>query len=432
MERSKRDHGRREQGRRQANESTGLVGLGERQVEDDSLPIDLQSMSVGGTEQPRNPQKMGAIGGPRSTPTEIDHRLRVDGQQLDYNGDNGQGGVCASKPPADLPPSPSPAPAPLIPDQPAAPGAPAALAAAMGSPLPAADDLSTPSTGLSTGTGGIAGISRSSVQQSKQPVDPFAAVTASRTPTPDSAEAPRAAAPSRPTSPAKPAVGPAAQKPEVRTIPTGAGRRPKTNAEIAEFADNWLNPAFTVRQVADAYGVAALSTIRAWRVAFGLPEHPLPVKDAVDGQLMPFANQLLNEPHKDPEIMEAVRDVLAEARMMTSHSDAQVLQRKLTRITVIAAAKMPLRSWEGVVATFDSLSKSTLHMRRVEAEIPRGDVDPVALRQEAASILFKEMKSVLTDEEQGILADVVQKASDRLMARGGDHASVTASVEVDK
>jgi hypothetical protein len=88
------------------------------------------------------------------------------------------------------------------------------------------------------------------------------------------------------------------------------------------------------------------------------------------------------------------------------------------RLSVIAASKLPVTSWTGLTVIIESLHRTILNARRIEADIPRGDTDPIQLRKEAAGQMMREMRSVLSPEEQAALATLVKAAADRLMARG--------------
>ncbi len=372
--------------------------------------------------------------------------LGVPGQDryLDQNGPNGPGGVCASPPVADLAhPAPVSAPeptivtdtsalaTPLIPDQPLPPGAPPALAAVM------APGLSPLSTDLSTGAH-----HEPSVRAHSEP-QPSASNTS---PTPGLMVN---------GSPAQPAPGPAPALPrDVGPLEKREGFhhpwKPQTPAQIAEFAALWHDPAHTVESIMARYK-AGKRTVQRWREEFGLGPRDQAMKaglrakeiaDAAQGLVARFgetadlanamtraevvAGQVVDpqrfDPLKDPEIAGLLNDILAEARQMTGHSDLQPLQRKLARLAVVAQAKVPVRTWDGLGAVVEGLSRTLLYMRRVEAEVPSSGADPVLLRKEAAGQMMREMKSVLDPAEQAQLASLVKRAADRLMAKASDQA----------
>ena len=224
--------------------------------------------------------------------------------------------------------------------------------------------------------------------------------------------------------------------------------KPVTQPQIAEFAGLWHDPAFTNEMISARYRTVE-RTIQRWRVEFGLLPRDQAVRaglrahdimgaaqgvvarvnevsaltramDAapVAGQVMPGVSADRLDPFKDPEIVEAMNAILAEARVMTGHSDLQVLQRRLARLAVLATAKVPVRTWDSLATVVESLSRTVLYMRRVEAEVPSTSADPVLLRKEAASQMMREMKSVLAPGEQAELARLVKMAADRLMAKG--------------
>lgn len=346
--------------------------------------------------------------------------------QVGYNDPFGPGGVCASAPTAgpaapaphvaaephqplrSLEPRPDPSPLP--------PGAPPSLAAVMGA-------LSPASAAIPPG-----------------PAAPVAKAELSTLST-DLSTAPRIV----------PARLGGSEKVAGRAHP----RKPQTGQQIAEFSRLWSDPAYTVEQIARHYQTAE-RTVMDWRQDFGLltrketlakvaqAQHLLGaaagVVDAaaeaarVSGRIdaapqfpQALAGQVLGtpadphlfDPMKDPEIVEAMNDLRSEARIMTPHSDLTVLQRKLSRFSVLIATKAPLRTWDSLQFTMESLSRALLRARQVEASIPRGEADPVMLRKEAASQMMRELKSVLTPEEQQVLGRLVKAGADRLMAKGG-------------
>ncbi|HWZ29187.1 MAG TPA: hypothetical protein VNX15_11520, partial [Gemmatimonadales bacterium] len=342
---------------------------------------------------------------------------------------NGPGGVCAS-PVAAGPADAAPAPnvlqslaSPAVPDQPLPPGAPASLGEAMRSDVSAPvrssmagppPELSTPSTGLSAGS----------------PI----------TPKPQGGSERAGATEKRPG----------------RAHPM----KPVTAGQIAEFCALWNDAAYSNAQIARRYRCGE-RTILDWRRDFGLPTRPEALKTAakansilgaaaavvdaasdaarittamakapVEGQVVGTPRDPdLMDPMKDKEIIDAMNDLRSEARIMSAHSDLTVLQRKLSRLSVLVATKAPLRSWDSLQITIDCLARGMLRARQVEAMIPRGEHDPVQLRKEAAGQLMKELQSVMTPEEQAMLARLVKSGADRLMAKGGSAESIVAGVE---
>lgn len=238
--------------------------------------------------------------------------------------------------------------------------------------------------------------------------------------------------------------GPAVDRPTGKPHPF----KPTTQAQIAEFATLWHDPAHTNEMICARYRCGD-RTVQRWRQEFGLMPRDQAVKAgmragsimdaaqgvvdrvnetsalartmnqaAVSGQLIPGVSADRLDPFKDPEIVEAMNAILAEARVMTGHSDLQVLQRRLARLAVLATAKVPVRTWDSLATVVESLSRTVLYMRRVEAEVPSTSADPVLLRKEAAGQMMREMKSVLAPSEQAELARLVKMAADRLMAKG--------------
>lgn len=356
-------------------------------MDDQSLPADLSRLVVRGSNHPAAPDQTGV----RPAPATWGAGMRGRGQQVDQNEANGPGGVCSAASAPTL--APWPAPVPLIPDQPRAPGTPASLASAMDAPVtdtpgsPPAPTTPTPSLGADA-----------SPVAKTVPVGP----AAMGTPVPN-----------------EPVKRPG------RTHP----RKPLTPIQIAEFANLWNDAEYTVAQIARRYGCGE-RTVQDWRVELGLAPHPVLVRARVAAETKSAEGTAISptaphqsDPSKDPEIVEALRDIWAEARIMSPHSDLQVIQRKLARLSILIATKTPLRSWETTQITVDGLAKSVLHARRVEAEIPRGDVDPVMLRKEAAGQLMSELKSVLTPAEQQALATLVKVGADRMMAKGGQNSA---------
>jgi hypothetical protein len=362
---------------------------------DEDLPQRIESMSIGSPIHPGNRDAVGPRPGPRPTPA----HPQTGTEQRGYIAPIGFGGVSTSRSTPYSDPAVatgSPVPTPLIPNQPLPPGAPPLLAAAM-SPVGAEFTTGSPCLDGS----GQHGAATSPVPGSGRPVGPTAHAT-----------------------------------PEEKVRGRPHPLKPVTPAQIAEFAALWANPEFTVAQIARTYR-AGEQTIRDWRRDFRLPPRPETLAraakaEAIMGAAMAKADPALNgqvvgtppdpnlmDPMKDQEIVDALNDLRSEARIMTAHSDLGVLQRKLSRISLLVATKAPLRSWGSLQTAMDAHSRAVLRARQVEASIPRGDADPVMLRKEAAGQLMQELKSVLTPEEQSVLARLVKLGADRLVARGG-------------
>lgn len=409
-------------------------------MDQQDLPASLTDMTLRPTTQGASP----VIGeGVRLADQHAGEDTRANGSQLDQNGPNGPGGVCAS-PPVDPHAVTAPLPPPLpVPDQPLPPGAPAGLAAAMSTMTLEPIGLSTPSTGLST------------------PPSSFPGIQGSSSPTP-------AAPPPPPvTSQASPQSGEGVSDPMAKLRRPGRAHpyKPLTPMAIAEFAGMWHNAAYTITQIAKRYRCGE-RTVQDWRVEFGLPSRPEALKDqatvnglagaaagmvaagteaaritaamaaapggpAVEGQVFGHPNLTAKQmdPLQDEVIAAALREIQSEAMIMTAHSDLKVLHRKLSRLAVLVATRAPRHTWDSLLFTVESLARAALRARQVEAMIPEGENDPVQLRKEAAGQMMQELKSVLTPEEQQVLAKVMKVGVDRLMAKGGDAASVTAGIE---
>ncbi len=412
-------------------------------MDQQDLPASLTDMTLRSTDQglPPIPGKQRAADQP------ADGNRQPGDRQLDYNEANGPGGVCAAAPVADPALTASPLAAPLIPDQPMPPGAPASLAAIMaaGSPVDAPGaGLSTPSTGLSTGATGFPGIEGSSERVGQPP------------------------APPPPPQQASPKPGEDVRDPMASLKRPGRSHpgKPRTPMAIAEFAGMWHNAAYTNAQIAKRYRCGE-RTITDWRLEFGLPTRPEALKDqatvnglaasaagmvaagteaakvtqamatapgpaAVEGQVFGHPNLTAKQmdPLQDEVIAAALRDIQSEGMIMSTHSDLKALHRKLARLAVLVATRAPRHTWDSLLFTVESLARAALRARQVEAMIPEGENDPVQLRKEAAGQMMQELKSVLTPEEQQVLARVMKAGVDRLMAKGGDAAQVTAGIDV--
>ena len=337
----------------------------------------------------------------QSAPDPQRHDPQVKTEQTGYNDPFWLRGVCAraeAPPPAAAAPEPQVTPAPVISDQTATPGAPPALAAAISAPVSGSAELST-GAHINPQNGGSSERDHDQSPAVGQP----------------------GAAPTRP-NPGRPHA-----------------MKPQTSMQIRDFMARWSDAAYSLAQIAQHYHCAE-RTIQDWRKDFGLSPRPEALKQAakarsilsaaagmvdavkesaaVEGQVMGTSvNPDTLDPAKDSEIAEALSDIQSEARIMSTHSDLSKIQRKFCRLNILIATKTPPRSWESLQVTIDNLSKSLLHARRVEAEIPEGAVDEVALRKAAASQMCAELKAVLNSEEQGELARVMLIGVDRIMAQ---------------
>ncbi len=397
-------------------------------MDDQELPTDLSRMSLGpvapGSAHAQEPQ--GQPGSPRQEATDRTVPEAEGGRPSlppsgwpgnEYNAGNGAGGVCAAPPltsPPDIGSLANRAPASLIPDQPLPPGAPQSLAAAAGGQVQAVPGRSTPSTDLSTAV--------------PQP------------PKDREAGEPGADHESHSHPESGGLVKPKVQHPGQNPF------KPVTPEQIAAFANQWHDPDLTLDIMARRYKTNP-RTIQKWRAEFGLPTRPEALKAQAEadrllgpaqamirgvrdaaamtiaqGQDRAQTPQVLGpeqfNPLADAEIAQALAEIRAEARMITAHSDLRELQRRLMRLSIMIAAKVPIRNWDGLQATIEGLARSLLQAQRIEAEIPSSGADPVLLRKEAAAQMMKELKSVLTPDEQRLLADLVKRGADRLMNRG--------------
>lgn len=373
--------------------------------------------------------------------------------QVGYNRDNGAGGVSAApeaaprtSQPSSQPDLTSPLPTGLIPDQPLAPGAPPSLAAAMGAGL---SPLSTPSTGLSTvEPHEPKARARDGNDICHSPTSPAAGLVVG--------DKIATEAPPQRLAPL-PDLGLSAE--DKKKFGHAHPYKPSTPDQVASFGQMWFDSAYTNDQIARHYRTTERTVVR-WRTEFGMPPRPEALKQAAAAtKIVDSAESVVKglgrsqaishvvatqvksqaqaapvdpvrfDPLMDSEVVQALENIRAEARIMTAHSDLQPLQRKLMRLSVLAATKMPTMSWSGLTVMIESLQRTILNSRRIEADIPTGGADPVVLRKEAASALFKEMKSVLTADEQETLARVVKLAADRLMARGASADTLVTEAE---
>jgi hypothetical protein len=325
-----------------------------------------------------------------------------------YNDPLGPGGVCGA-PSAAAPVTVAVhSPSPLVPDQPLPPGAPEALSPGA-APEPT---LSTQSTDLST----------------EESITPNLGAKKSTVQHPDYSQAP------------DPKLGATKRKGIVHPY------KPVTPEQISAFAQMWHDAGYTVPQIAKRFH-AAESSIGRWAREFGLRERDevfrdqaransvlssaaevvgaaketaavtramamAPAASAV-GEVVPPENKW--DPLKDREIAQGLEEIREQAKIMTAHSDLTSLQRQLAKFSVLIATKMPVYTWQTLQMTVDGLARAILWNRRVEAEIPAGQADPILLRKEAAAQLMKELKSALGPEDQAKLAEIMKRGVDKMM-----------------
>jgi len=251
--------------------------------------------------------------------------------------------------------------------------------------------------------------------------------------------------------------------------------KPRTPAQIAEFAALWHNLDVSLPHIAKRYR-ANVRSIQKWRKEFKLRSRDVVrelgaeaaklsagtdqiVKTMTEagqvsaemikaqtalgidlgsraaetqaaiarGDLIPLHDGTLVDPQvvrnwnpmKDPEIAALVEEVRREARMITQHSDLTAIQRKLAKVSILVSTKMPVYTWETLHTIIEGLSRSVLWARKVEADIPQSGADPVLLRQEAGRQLFRELKEALSKEDQEALAVLVKRGADEIMRNKG-------------
>ena len=275
--------------------------------------------------------------------------------------------------------------------------------------------------------------------------------------------------------PTGPKIGPAdpANIPCVKLRGMTHPWKPRTPAQIAEFAAHWHNTDLSIPSIAKRYK-ASTRSIHKWRIEMGLQRRDVlrelgtqaatvaeaagrVVADmaesakvsermlqaqavlgielglkaaatsaaAARGELVALADGTLIDPQvvrnwnplKDEEIAALVDEVHREARQITQHSDLTALQRKLAKVSILVSTKMPVYTWESLQTILDGLSRTVLWARKVEADIPQSGADPVLLRQEAGRQLFRELRDVLSKEDQEALAVIVKRGADAIMAR---------------
>jgi len=212
--------------------------------------------------------------------------------------------------------------------------------------------------------------------------------------------------------------------------------RPQTPEQKAEFEKLWLDRTYTLEDIGRLYGGVNKRTVEKWATAFRLPPRDMLSKGATRtatsvlketeavAEAMtrarataPAFDDPQSNPLADPEIAQALAEIEAEALAISPHSNLTSLQRKLSRLAVLIATKAPIRSWPSLQVSIESLSRAMLHARKVEAELPPTGADHALLRKEAAAQMMKELKSVLSVDEQAELARLVKVGADRLMAR---------------
>jgi hypothetical protein len=214
-------------------------------------------------------------------------------------------------------------------------------------------------------------------------------------------------------------------------------RHPVTDAQKDEFYRMWSDENFTNDQLCRYYGGVNRSTLMQWATSLGHPNRTesarmRKTKDQIgkEAQIVGTPpNPGLTNPKDDEEIAEALKDVIHEARSMGPHTDLLGLRRKAVRGAALTIAKAPTSTWFQVGEVFDRIARLALNTSRVEAQLPEGQVDEVALRKQAAAALLREMKAVLNADEQAVLSKIVKVCVERIKAQGADGSSVTAEVE---
>lgn len=239
--------------------------------------------------------------------------------------------------------------------------------------------------------------------------------------------------------------------------------KPVTPDQIKEFADLWHSPDVTITKIAAKYR-ASERTIQKWRTEYGFRKKDLATKlgaealavadgaqaivedmsdtakigqaclgaqareiaaraQAIEDGKMPVVNGVILDPRTfknwnpltDEEVSKLLAEIGEEARAVTGHSDLSGLQRKLSRLSVIVATKMPVQTWETLQSMLEALSRNILWARKVEADMPPSPHDPILLRQEAGRQMMKELKSVLSAEDQAALAIIMKRGADKLL-----------------
>lgn len=216
--------------------------------------------------------------------------------------------------------------------------------------------------------------------------------------------------------------------------------KPHTPAQKARFAAIWGNLDTPVTEIAARYR-ASERTVQNWRVELSLPPRDQLLAQrrqrpgaagaagtlAAPGEPLPADQDRAFDPLADAEIAAMLAEVLDEARKIGPASDLTPLNRKLLRLSVLVVAKNPMQTWDGLGERLAALNRAVLSMRRAEAKMPAPKVDQTQLRRDAASQLMRELKSVLSPQEQSELARLVKLGAARLMAGQGLGRPTTTS-----
>lgn len=240
-----------------------------------------------------------------------------------------------------------------------------------------------------------------------------------------------------------------ARKPLVKITGRTHPYKPRTPAQIEEFSALWLDVAVPLADIARRYQ-AGERTVQIWRREFSLPRRddlargqgsaqmppspgvapwpepgsltpvktmasaaPRPPGAASGGEVVP---KRPTDPLDVPEIAALLAEIRDEARKMTAVSALRPLRRKVSKLAALASASTP-HNWATLHAMAQEQARALLWAEHCEAKLPDVEADAQQTRKDAASQLMKELKSVLTPEEQAILARVVKAGADRLIAR---------------
>ena len=114
-------------------------------------------------------------------------------------------------------------------------------------------------------------------------------------------------------------------------------------------------------------------------------------------------------------------------RKSESFEDLLGLRTLQVKLAMLLADLYP--EAEGFKRDLMEMSKLTLQLARVEAEMPT-QPNPIIVRQQAAKQLMRELGSVLSIEEQRVMGEMIQVAATRLAAQNGVSAS-PESIAVD-
>ncbi|MFH2203109.1 MAG: hypothetical protein ABIJ96_08355 [Elusimicrobiota bacterium] len=122
-------------------------------------------------------------------------------------------------------------------------------------------------------------------------------------------------------------------------------------------------------------------------------------------------------PLQNEEIKAAMEVFRQRAAEIDSTSDLYVLQRAALKVYALVVALNPKRTWSGDADAMKAVVKTTAWTRKLEAGLPSGPKDEQALRKEAATQLMRELKEALDPADQEVLAVLVKKGADKIMAQ---------------